>query len=204
MHSLLFTFRLSFYSGCNEIILSKYSNYKLLWYWGSHRIANNSITFHKTTEVDEGGKRIKANLNKDVLLRLIIPWFLLWKKIICNNFGRQNILTHILTVWRVRTNWHISLLLSQDLASKKCPKTNKPCGQHALCWGVKRAESNPAWYAPSSLAELAAIFTANPDSTFRLIGGDTGRGENQNIYIDLIVYTMWHWFVQVCTRTFLR
>ena len=55
-----------------------------------------------------------------------------------------------------------------------CPKTGDLCkGQ---CHVSQRAESDPQWYAPASLEELAALYTANPDSKIKLITGDTGRG----------------------------
>ena len=46
---------------------------------------------------------------------------------------------------------------------------------------MKRLESDPCWYAPSSLAELAALCAANPDSSYRLVGGDTGRGKTKDL-----------------------
>ena len=55
-----------------------------------------------------------------------------------------------------------------------CPKTGNICkGQ---CHVRQRAESDPQWYAPTSLEELAALYTANPNSKIKLLTGDTGRG----------------------------
>ena len=55
-----------------------------------------------------------------------------------------------------------------------CPKTGDLCkGQ---CHIRQRAESDPQWYALSSLEEVAALYSANPDSKVKLITGDTGRG----------------------------
>ena len=68
----------------------------------------------------------------------------------------------------------------QDLGSSTvlCPSTGELCkGQ--CCKQVRgRAESDPLWYRPSSLEELAALYNANSDKKIKLIAGDTGRGES--------------------------
>ena len=69
------------------------------------------------------------------------------------------------------------LFFWQDIGSKSCSKKRRVCSNgHSLCWGLKKAESDPSWYSPTSLSELAAIFTAHSNSSFRLLAGDTGRG----------------------------
>ena len=40
-----------------------------------------------------------------------------------------------------------------------------------------KAISDPLWYAPVSLAEMKALFVANPSSQYRCVAGDTGRGK---------------------------
>ena len=61
-----------------------------------------------------------------------------------------------------------------------CPKSGKECrGSTVLCsGGLLKSGSDPAWYSPTSIAQLAALFAANSDSKFKLIAGDTGRGES--------------------------
>ena len=55
-----------------------------------------------------------------------------------------------------------------------CPSTGGLCkGQ---CCVRVRVESDPQWYAPSSMEELSAIYNANVDSKIKLLTGDTGRG----------------------------
>ena len=62
-----------------------------------------------------------------------------------------------------------------------CPRTGDVCkGQ---CHARQRAESDPQWYVPTSLDELAALYTANPNSRIKLITGDTGRGTLPNKYL---------------------
>ena len=46
--------------------------------------------------------------------------------------------------------------------------------------GLLRSDSDPTWYSPTSIAQLAALFTANSDSKFKLLAGDTGRGKSTN------------------------
>jgi xanthine dehydrogenase iron-sulfur cluster and FAD-binding subunit A len=55
-----------------------------------------------------------------------------------------------------------------------CPRTGALCkGQ---CHVRQRVESDPQWYTPTSLEELAALYAANPNNKIKLIAGDTGRG----------------------------
>ena len=70
-----------------------------------------------------------------------------------------------------------------------CPKTGDVCkGQ---CHVSQRAESDPQWYAPASLEELAALYTANPNSKIKLITGDTGRGTYlMNYMINIILLSV--------------
>ena len=57
--------------------------------------------------------------------------------------------------------------------------TKGPChGNPSLCMGYKIATSDPSWYSLISLAEVAALISANPDAKFRFIAGDTGRGQD--------------------------
>ena len=80
---------------------------------------------------------------------------------------------------------HVSLFLSQDLQKRLCPRTGKACTRNTpTCtqagggggsWEVVGA--TPVWYAPTSLDDLFAIVSGNPDSSVRLVAGDTGRGE---------------------------
>lgn len=40
----------------------------------------------------------------------------------------------------------------------------------------RQLESDPDWYCPTSMAQVAALFSANPDTSFRFVAGDTGKG----------------------------
>ena len=44
---------------------------------------------------------------------------------------------------------------------------------HLASWKVV---GSPSWYTPSSLPDLFSIITSNPESSVRLVAGDTGRG----------------------------
>ena len=67
-----------------------------------------------------------------------------------------------------------------------CLKTGNPCkGQ---CCVRQRVESDPQWYTPTSLEELAALYTAKPNSKIKLITGDTGQGINNNYRFDTSNY----------------
>lgn len=64
----------------------------------------------------------------------------------------------------------------QDLGSGAvlCPSTGHMCkGQ---CRVRMRVESDPQWFCPPSLKDLAALYNANSDKKIKLIAGDTGRG----------------------------
>jgi xanthine dehydrogenase/oxidase len=85
----------------------------------------------------------------------------------------------------------------EDIKKKLCPRTGRACtnrgsscaaDSHQL--GSWEVVSSPKWYAPSSLADLFAIISANPGTSVRLVAGDTGRGVFKNppiagIYIDV-------------------
>ena len=72
--------------------------------------------------------------------------------------------------------------LSQDIERKLCPRTGKACtNPRSMCLGPQLGSSwelvSPStWYAPSSLADLFSIFSDHPESSVRLVAGDTGRG----------------------------
>lgn len=68
----------------------------------------------------------------------------------------------------------------KDLGGNKiCPKSGKSCRGNLMCsQGNLRSDSDPTWYSPTSIAQLAALFTAKPDSKFKLVAGDTGRGKS--------------------------
>ena len=82
------------------------------------------------------------------------------------------------------------LLLVQEVQKKLCPRTGKACSNpRSTCTapylGPTRELVTPsAWYAPSSLADLFSIFSAHPESSVRLVAGDTGRGKlQQSLYL---------------------
>ena len=66
----------------------------------------------------------------------------------------------------------------QDLGLNVCTKTNKICRKNYLLHeSCRRSESDPAWYSPESMAQVAALLAANPSSKFKFIAGDTGKGK---------------------------
>ena len=69
-------------------------------------------------------------------------------------------------------------MILQDLGAKVCPKTKQPC--QARCQGYYlKSESDPSWYSPTSIAQVAALIHANPEATYRFIAGDTGKGNGR-------------------------
>lgn len=75
------------------------------------------------------------------------------------------------------------LPLLQDIRKKLCPRTGKTCtNPKSTCVGPSLGSSwevvSPSvWYAPSSLVDLFSIFSTHPESSVRLVAGDTGRGK---------------------------
>ena len=63
------------------------------------------------------------------------------------------------------------------MGKKICTKTGKVCQGHLQCQMYRRLESDPDWYSPTSMAQVAALFAAHTDTTFRFVAGDTGKGE---------------------------
>lgn len=61
---------------------------------------------------------------------------------------------------------------------KICTRTGKVCQGQLQCQVYRRLESDPDWYSPTSMAQVAALFAAHTDSTFRFVAGDTGKGED--------------------------
>ena len=76
-------------------------------------------------------------------------------------------------------NMTINMVMrNQDLSKKKiCTRTGKVCtGSSSSCQISRKLESGPAWYSPTSMAQLAALFSANSSSTFQFVAGGTGKG----------------------------
>ncbi len=84
-------------------------------------------------------------------------------------------ITFVFCISGVHFIW--SLLIFQDLGKKNgCSRSRVCSDRQALCWAVKRQDSDPAWYTPSSLAELNALLTSKSGARYRLVAGDTGKG----------------------------
>ena len=120
-------------------------------------------------------------------LKVIVPYWMQWRHLL--QMARLIQLPRILKyasfpLCLTFTLLSLSLSLSnpsfhQDLGSTPvlCPSTGELCKGHCRVRVRERAESDPLWFCPSSLEELAALYNANSDKRIKLVAGDTGRGE---------------------------
>ena len=97
------------------------------------------------------------------------------------------------------------LLFLQDLGTRKCAMTRGLCDtDRSLCRGYKSSKSDPAWYSPTSLSQVAALIRENPNAKFRFIAGDTGKGYYVT-YADIITVltiTDIFWSISSFVRSF--
>ena len=77
--------------------------------------------------------------------------------------------------------YNIAHFHKQDLGTHPCCKSSgQPCqGTRELCSGLRASATDPEWFAPASLTELASIFSDASDNSkkIKLVCGDTGRGQ---------------------------
>ena len=76
---------------------------------------------------------------------------------------------------------HVYNIHKQDLGTNPCCKSSgQPCqGTRELCSGLTASATDPEWFDPASLTELASIFgdASKNNEKIKLVCGDTGRGQ---------------------------
>ena len=77
--------------------------------------------------------------------------------------------------------YNIAHFHKQDLGTHPCCKSSgQPCQvTRELCSGLRALATDPEWFAPASLTELASIFSdaSKNNKKIKLVCGDTGRGQ---------------------------